>query len=113
MFRQNKKTENKQQAKDSLIEKLVKQVESLEGQVVSLQEELEIERNKPKEGYEEAKRLIADLEAKKKEYRQLLDELYKYKDMYIQKTKETEEVKVKYQAELDKLISEIKTNIKK
>ena len=102
----------KEQIKDALIEKLVKQVEELESQVEELKEELEIEKNKPKEGYEEAKRLIEDLSKKKQEYYSLVDEVYKIRDSYNAKLKETKEIKDKYSAELDKLIANAKDDIK-
>ena len=101
----------KEKVKDALIEKLVKQVEELKAQIASLQEELELERNKPKEGYEEAKRLIEDLNNKKQEYQSLVDEVYKIKESYDKKLKETKEIKEKYSAELDKLIISAKNNI--
>ena len=107
-----KQNEKKQQAKDRLIEKLIKEVEELKDKIAVLEEELEFERNKPKDGYEEAKKLIAELEKKKQEYQSLMDEVYKIRDSYNQKIAETMEVKAKYSAELDKLLSEVKDGIK-
>lgn len=107
-----KQNENKQQAKDRLIERLLKQNEELQTRIVVLEEELEFERNKPKDGYEEAKKLIVELEKKKQEYQSLMNEVYKVRDSYNQKIAETMEIKAKYSAELDKLLSEIKDGIK-
>lgn len=107
-----KQNEKKQQSKDRLIEKLVKQVEEFQAKIVVLEEELEFERNKPKDGYEEAKKLIAELEQKKQEYQSLMDEVYKIRDSYNQKIAETMEVKAKYSAELDKLLLEVRDGIK-
>ena len=110
-FKNKKQTENKS-GKELLNEKLIKQVTELEEQVESLKQELEFERNKPKDGYEEAKKLIVELEKKKQEYQSLMNEVYKVRDSYNQKIAETMEIKAKYSAELDKLLSEIKDGIK-
>lgn len=109
-LRETKKKDNKQ-SKDSLIQKLVDQIKDLESQVSSLKDELEIERNKPKEGYEEAKRLIDELNEKKQEYQSLMDEVYKLRDSYNEKIKATLEAKTQYEEELSKLISEVKVGI--
>ena len=111
MFKRKQK-ENKS-GKELLNEKLVLKVKELEEQVESLKQELEAEKNKPKDGYEEAKRLINELEGKKKEYQSLLDELNKIKESYLQKTDEAVKIKDKYKKELDKLILEIKNGMKK
>lgn len=107
-----KKKENKT-GKEMLNEKLVTRIQELESQVEDLKHELETEKNKPKQGYEQAKRLIGELENKKQEYQSLLDELKKIRESYLQKTKEAMEVKNKYEKELDKLILEIRNGIKK
>lgn len=111
MFKRKQQSDFKT-GKELLNEKLLKQVKELEEQVDFLTKELELERNKPKDGYEEAKKLISELNDKKKEYQSLMDEVYKIRDSYSQKIKETMEVKKKYEEELNKLISEIKTGIK-
>ena len=111
MFKK-RQTKNKE-SKELLNEKLIVRVQELEAQVVDLKQDLETEKNKPKQGYEEAKRLIEELEDKKQEYQSLLDELKKIRESYLQKTKEAMEVKNKYEKELDKLILEIKNGIKK
>lgn len=107
-----KQNEKKQQSKDRLIEKLLKQVEELQSKVTDLEKELEFEKNKPNGGYEEAKKLISELEQKKQEYQSLMEEVYKIRDSYNQKIAETLEVKAKYSAELDKLLSEVRDGIK-
>ena len=111
MFKK-RQTQNKE-SKELLNEKLIARVQELEAQVVDLKQDLDIEKNKPKQGYEEAKRLIEELEGKKQEYQSLLDELKKIRESYLQKTKEAMEVKNKYEKELDKLILEIKNGIQK
>ena len=111
MFKK-RQTKNKE-SKELLNEKLIARVQELEAQVVDLKQDLDTEKNKPKHGYEEAKRLIEELEGKKQEYQSLLDELKKIRESYLQKTKEAMEVKNKYEKELDKLILEIKNGIQK
>lgn len=111
MFKK-RQTKNKE-SKELLNEKLIARVQELEAQVVDLKQDLDTEKNKPKQGYEEAKRLIEELEWKKQEYQSLLDELKKIRESYLQKTKEAMEVKNKYEKELDKLILEIKNGIQK
>ena len=111
MFKK-RQTQNKE-SKELLNEKLIARVQELEAQVVDLKQDLDIEKNKPKQGYEEAKRLIEELEGKKQEYQSLLDELKKIRESYLQKTKEAIELKNKYEKELDKLILEIKNGIQK
>lgn len=107
-----KKQNEKKSGKELLNEKLIKQVTELEEQVESLKQELEAERNKPKDGYEEAKKLIDELNNKKQEYQSLMDEIYKIKESYNQKISEAMEIKSKYTKELDKLLLEIKDGIK-
>ena len=111
MFKK-KQTENKTGEK-LLNEKLMARVQELEVQVDDLKQELETERNKPKDGFEEAKRLIVELEGKKQEYQSLLDELEKIKQSYLQKIEETKQTKLKYELELNKLLSEIRDGINK
>ena len=112
MFKYRERKQNKKtNSKDTLIQNLIKQVKELEDQVTLLKQELDFEKNKPKDGYEEAKKLIEELEKKKHEYQSLIDELSKLRDSYSQKIKDTLEIKNKYEEKLNELISEIKTGI--
>lgn len=103
---------NIEQSKDKLIEKLSKEVQELKEQVSLLQNELEFEKNKPKDGYETTKKLIVELEQKKQEYESLSTNVRMIRDSYNQKLEEIEKVKTAYSNELNNLMKDVKYGLK-
>lgn len=94
------------------IEKLEKEIDLLKVENAELKNELEFEKNKPKEGYEKAKQMMADFENKKNEYQILIDELNVMRDTYKEKLKEIDELKVKYHKDLKKVVDDMRKNTK-
>ena len=83
-------------------EELKQKVNDLNKQIIQLNEELTIEKNKPKEGYEQAKRMMADLEDKQEEFIDLVSELSNLKLKYKNELLKTQRVREEYQ---DKIVS--------
>lgn len=83
-------------------EELNRQIVELNDQIAKLTDELTIEKNKPKEGYEQAKRMIVDLEDKQEEFINLISELSNLKLKYEKEILKTQNVREEYQ---DKIVS--------
>ena len=76
-----------------IIDGLNKDIEDLKTKYELLENELEFEKNKPKQGYEKAKQMMVELEEKKYEYQMLIDELKTLKVSYNEKIQELSELK--------------------
>lgn len=83
-------------------EELNRQIVELNDQIAKLTDELTIEKNKPKEGYEQAKRMIVDLEDRQEEFINLISELSNLKLKYEKEILKTQNVREEYQ---DKIVS--------
>ena len=83
-------------------EELNQQIVELNDQIAKLTDELTFEKNKPKEGYEQAKRMMADLEDKQEEFIDLVSELSNLKLKYENEILKTQRVREEYQ---DKIVS--------
>jgi chromosome segregation ATPase len=83
-------------------EELNQQIVELNDQIAKLTDELTIEKNKPKEGYEQAKRMMVDLEDRQEEFINLISELSNLKLKYEKEILKTQNVREEYQ---DKIVS--------
>ena len=83
-------------------EELNQQIVELNDQIAKLTDELTIEKNKPKEGYEQAKRMMVDLEDRQEELINLISELSNLKLKYEKEILKTQNVREEYQ---DKIVS--------
>lgn len=83
-------------------EELNRQIVELNDQIAKLTDELTIEKNKPKEGYEQAKRMMVDLEDRQEEFINLISELSNLKLKYEKEILKTQNVREEYQ---DKIVS--------
>lgn len=107
MFKDQKiKTQQK------IIEKLKLENQSLKEELETVKLELELEKNTPKQGYDTAKELMADLVKKKELYENLIEETKDIMQTYKAKEKEINELKVKFHKEMKNLLKDIRNTTK-
>ena len=107
MFKDQKiKTQQK------IIENLKSENQSLKEELETIKLELELEKNTPKQGYNTAKELMADLIKKKELYEELLKNTKIIMANYKEKEKEMNELKIKFHKEMKNLIKDIKYTTK-
>ena len=96
-----------------IIDGLNKDIEDLKTKYELLENELEFEKNKPKQGYEKAKQMMVELEEKKYEYQMLIDELKPLKVSYNEKIQELSELKEAYKKKMNNALKQTKKVLKK
>lgn len=100
--------DKKFKVQQDIITKLEQDVARLEAENTMLKAELE----KPKEGYELAKKLTISLEQKKEEYQRLIEELHTLKASYLERMNKIASLEEKYQCALNDSLKEAKKALK-
>lgn len=83
-------------------------INQLEEEVVSLQADLEAERNKPNEAYEQTKKMMQTLEKTQAEYELIIQDLRECQEKYKAQISQVQELKNKYSKEFKKVRKENK-----
>lgn len=92
---------------------LKNQISELNKQVSGLKDQLEIEKNKPKEGYERAKQMIRELEVKQLEYIEIIDSLKELQEKYNTEIEQVRKVREEYQDKIELAMYNITSAINK
>ena len=107
----NSKLERRIALQQKLIDELTAQNELLKQRNEDLQNELDFEKEIPKEGYEKAKNLIIDLEQYKVEYEKSIADLKESKESYEAARQEFYILKKQYQKKMDAFLKQLKKTV--
>ena len=95
----------------SIIEDLKAENKKLKEELELVKTDLEFEKNFKNQEYDTAKDLMVELNKEKAVYEDLIQRAILAKNSYIEKEKELNELKVKYNKEMKNLIKDIKKSI--
>lgn len=102
-----KNLERKLSIKQKIIDRQNEEIQLLKKENESLKEQLELEKNKPRDGYERAKTLITTLEQNMDIYNQSIEDLKKSKQFYDKAYKELLELKGKYKRQMERFMKSL------
>lgn len=102
-----KNLERKLAIKQKIIDRQNETIKQLQEENENLKFELEFEVARPKEGYEQAKALIVNLEQHIHDYEIALMDLKKSKDYYDKISRELLELKGKYKRDMDRFMKKM------
>lgn len=103
--------DRKIKVQESLIESLKVENQELKEKLENVKAELEFEKTFKNDEYDELKDLIEELSKEKATYENLVQKAILAKKEYKEKTKELNDLKVRYNKELKNLMKDIKNGI--